>query len=56
LKQTLKQGDSFPVTLRFAKARQVTATATVEKAAAAMPGMDHGNMGDMPMQGSAKQP
>ena len=58
LKQTLKQGDSFPVTLRFAKAGQVTATATVEKAGATMPGMDHGNMsgmGNMPMQGSGKQ-
>ena len=42
LKQALKQGDSFPVTLSFAKAGQVTATATVEKAGAAMPGT--GNM------------
>ena len=56
LKQTLKQGDSFPVTLGFAKAGQVTATATVEKAGAAMPGLDHSNMGDLPMQGSARQP
>jgi copper(I)-binding protein len=29
LKQALKQGDSFPVTLSFAKAGQVTATAIV---------------------------
>ena len=60
LKQPLKEGDSFPVTFSFAKAGQVTATATVEKAgAAAMPGMDHGStggMGDMPMQGNGKQP
>jgi hypothetical protein len=59
LKQTLKEGDSFPVTLRFAKAGQVTATATVEKAGATKPGMDHGNMsgmGNMPMPGSVKQP
>ncbi len=38
LKQALKQGDSFPVTLSFAKAGQVTATAMVEKAGATMPG------------------
>ena len=57
LQQPLKEGDKFPVTLSFAKAGQVTATATVEKAgAAAMPGMDHGGMGGMPMQGGAKQP
>ena len=56
LKQTLKQGDSFPVTLQFEKAGQVTATATVEKAGAEMPAMDHGNMGDMQMQGGTKQP
>jgi copper(I)-binding protein len=60
LKQPLKEGDSFPVTLSFAKAGQVTATATVEKAgAAAMPGMDQGSMGGMgkmPMQGGGKQP
>ena len=58
LKQALKQGDSFPVTLSFAKAGQVTATATVEKAGATMPRTDHGNMsgtGTMQMPGS-KQP
>ena len=44
LKQALNQGDSFPVTLNFAKAGQVTATAMVEKAGATVPGMDHGNM------------
>jgi copper(I)-binding protein len=36
LKQALKQGDSFPVTLSFANAGQVTAMATVEKAGATM--------------------
>jgi len=60
LKQPLKEGDSFPVTFSFAKAGQVTATATVEKAgAAAMPGMDQGSMGGMggmPMPGGGKQP
>jgi hypothetical protein len=59
LKQPLKQGDSFPVTLSFAKAGQVTATATVEKAGATMQGTDHGNMRgmrNMPIQGSGKQP
>lgn len=46
LKQPLTQGDSFPVTLSFAKAGQVSATATVAKAGASsmpshmdMPGM-----------------
>jgi copper(I)-binding protein len=54
LKQTLKQGDSFPVTLTFAKAGPITATAIIEKAGAAsgptdsMPGMT------MPMPGSSK--
>jgi copper(I)-binding protein len=59
LKQPLKQGDSFPVTLSFAKAGQVTATATVAKAGATVPAMDHGNMGgmgNMPMPGGGKQP
>jgi copper(I)-binding protein len=57
LNQPLKEGDSFPVTLSFAKAGQVTATATVAKAgAAAMPGMDHGGMGGMPMPGGGKSP
>ena len=60
LKQPLKEGDSFPVTLSFAKAGQVTATASVAKAgAAAMPGMDHGSMGGMgtmPMPSGGKQP
>ena len=59
LKQSLRQGDSFPVTLSFAKAGQVTATATVEKAGATMMDTSHGNMsgaGGMPMQGSEKQP
>ena len=50
LKQPLKQGDSFPVTLTFATVGTVTATATVQKAGAVsdMPGMT------MPMPG--KQP
>jgi copper(I)-binding protein len=60
LKQPLKEGDSFPVTLSFAKSGQVTATAIVAKAgAAAMPGMDHGSMGgmgNMPMPSGGKQP
>ena len=58
LKRSLKQGDSFPITLSFAKAGQVTATASVAKAGATMPSMDHGNMsgmGTMPMKGG-KQP
>ena len=53
LKQPLKEGDSFPVTLTFAKSGQVTTTVIVEKAGATMPCM---NMGTMPMQGTGKQP
>ncbi len=53
LKQALKQGDHFTVTLKFAKAGSVAATVEVEKAGAAMPAMDHGSMGAMP---SHKQP
>jgi len=56
LTQALKQGDSFPITLSFAKAGQVTASATVEKAGAMMPGIDHGQMGGMQMPGGARQP
>jgi copper(I)-binding protein len=56
LKQTLKEGDSFPVTLSFAKAGPVTATATVQKAGATTPDKDHGSMGDMPTPGHTKQP
>jgi periplasmic copper chaperone A len=59
LKQALKQGDSFPITLSFTKAGQVTASATVAKAGATMPSIDHGNvrgMGAMPMHGSGNQP
>jgi hypothetical protein len=57
LKQTLKAGDSFPVTLSFAKAGQVTATATVQKAGATLPATqgERSGMGDMPMSGG-KQP
>ena len=52
LKQPLKEGDSFPATLSFAKAGQVTATATVARAGATtMPGMDHGGTGSMKMPG-----
>jgi periplasmic copper chaperone A len=60
LKQPLQQGDSFPVTLNFAKAGQVTTTVTVQKAGAATP-MGHDAMGGMsmpgmPMQGAGKTP
>jgi copper(I)-binding protein len=41
----LKQGDTFPVTLSFAKAGQVTATVTVQKAGGSM------SMPGMPMHG-----
>ena len=55
LKQTLKEGDSFPITLTFQKAGNITATATIEKAGATsgpMGGMS-GHM-NMPMPGSSK--
>lgn len=50
LKQALKQGDSFAVTLVFAKAGQITATATVSRAGGSMPPRMN-----MPM-GGGKQP
>ncbi len=53
LKQALKPGDSFPVTLTFAKAGQITATASVQKAGATMPATQ-GKMGDMPMPGGTQ--
>ncbi len=39
LRHTLKKGDSFPVTLHFAQAGDVPATAHVAEAGAEMPGM-----------------
>ena len=54
LKLSLKQGDSFPITLSFAKAGPVTAIATVIKAAATMSSTEHGDMGGMLMP--RKQP
>ena len=54
LKQNLSKGDSFPITLTFAKAGPVQAIATVAKAGATTSSVDRGNMGGMPMQG--KQP
>ena len=53
LKQRLVAGSSFPVTLHFANAGDVTANATVEKAGASMPTMDHGGM-NMPMHSGGK--
>ena len=44
LRQALREGDSFPVTLRFAGAGPVSAVAHVAKAGAAMPG-EHAAMG-----------
>lgn len=56
LKQPLKQGDTFPVTLNFEQAGQVTTTVTVRGPGSAMP---MGNMQHMPMPmqgGMGKQP
>ena len=50
LKQELKQGDSFPVTLSFERSGPVTATVTVGQPAGGMP-MGHDAMGGMHMQG-----
>jgi copper(I)-binding protein len=44
LKAPLKQGDAFPITLRFEKAGQVTAQVTVQKPGATMPS-GHGPAG-----------
>ncbi|HVC60167.1 MAG TPA: copper chaperone PCu(A)C [Acetobacteraceae bacterium] len=46
LKQQLRPGETFPVTLIFAKAGAITATATVQKAGGGM-AMDHGSTGGM---------
>jgi len=56
LKRSLKQGDSFPITLSFAKAGSVTATVTVAKAGATMPAGKMSGMGTMPTSGNGKQP
>ena len=49
LKQQLVPGASFPVTLHFEKAGDITAMATIGTAGAAGPAMDHASMGGMPM-------
>jgi copper(I)-binding protein len=54
LKQPLKQGDTFPVTLSFERAGQITATVTVQKAGGGMP-MGHDAMGGMNMPGMSMQ-
>lgn len=48
LKAPLKQGDSFPLTLKFEKAGEVSVTVPVQGpgAMAPMPGHDHGSHGD----------
>ena len=48
LKQPLKLGATFPVTLVFEKAASVTVVVTVGKAGASGPMMDHGSMHKMP--------
>ena len=53
LKQPLQQGDTFPLTLNFEKAGQVTATVTVQKAGGGVP-MGGTNMPGMQMPGDGK--
>ena len=48
LKQPLELGQTFPVTLTFAHAGAIVATATVQKSGAGM-AMDNGSMGGMDM-------
>lgn len=48
LKQPLKAGDSFPLTLTFAHAGAVTATVTVKPLGAMKPKDDMSGMGSMP--------
>jgi hypothetical protein len=50
LKQALKQGDTFPVTLSFQNSGQITATVTVQNAGGGAP-MGHDAMGGMNMPG-----
>ena len=54
LKQPLKQGDTFPITLSFAKAGQLTATVTVQKPSVSMP-TGSNSMGGMNMPGTPMQ-
>jgi copper(I)-binding protein len=55
LKHALKQGESFPITLNFAKAGAVAATVTVEKAGASAPMAGNmPNMSGMPQTGGSK--
>jgi hypothetical protein len=55
LKRALKQGDTFPITLNFAKAGAVTATVTVEKAGASAPLSDNmPAMSGMPQTAGSK--
>lgn len=49
LKQALKPGNTFPVTLAFEKSVPVTVVVTVGKAGASGPAMNHGGMAKMPM-------
>lgn len=53
LKQQLKEGDSFPVTLTFEHSGQLTTTVTVRRNGTGMP-MDHGSMGGMTMPGKTQ--
>jgi len=53
LKQSLQPGQTFPVTLTFAHAGAVTATATVQKAGGGT-AMDQGPMGGKDMQGGSQ--
>ena len=54
LKQPLQPGETFPLTLTFANAGTVAATATVQKGAGMA--MDQGSMGGMPMQTDLRRP
>lgn len=49
LSHALKEGDTFPVTLQFAKAGAITVTASVQKAGAAGMSMPSGSMPGMKM-------
>ena len=55
LKHALNEGDSFPITLTFAKSGPVTTMVQVEKAGATMPGMSMPGM-SMPMHSNGGQP
>jgi copper(I)-binding protein len=56
LKQPLRRGDRFPLTLTFEKAPPVTVDVAIQGPGAAGPAMDHGSMGSGTMNHGSMAP